>query len=54
MKERKTRKAETRRYEVRWIQHDMIYMRWFCRSNAAKNLASELQRQGYETIVVRW
>jgi len=54
MKDRKTRKAETRRYEVRWIEYDMLYMRWFCRANAATNFAEKLQRQGHEVLVARW
>jgi len=53
-KERKARKPETRRYEVRWMEHSMIYMRWFCRSNSAKRFAAELQSLGFEVLVAKW
>ena len=53
-KERKTRKPETRRYEVRWIEGSMIFMRWFCRNNAALNFARDLKAEGFEVIVAKW
>ncbi len=54
MKPRKTRKAETRRYEVRWLAYDTIYMRWYKRVDAAKRLAAELKAEGYEVLVAEW
>jgi hypothetical protein len=53
-KERKVRKTELRRYEVRWIEANMIFMRWFCRSNAAQNFARDLKAEGYEVLVAKW
>jgi len=53
-KERKARKPETRRYEVRWMQGNMIFMRWFCRGTAAQNLAAMLKADGFDVIVVKW
>jgi hypothetical protein len=54
MKARKARKPESRRVEVRWIEGDMIFMRWFCRTNAAKRFAADLQAEGFEVIVAQW
>jgi hypothetical protein len=53
-KERKARKPETRRYEVRWIEGNMIFMRWFCRGSAAQSLANMLKADGCDVIVVKW
>jgi hypothetical protein len=50
----KARKREVRRYEVRWIEGSMIFMRWFCRSNAAIKLAADLKADGFEVIVAKW
>jgi len=54
MKPRKTRKAETRRYEVRWLACNTIYMRWYKRVNAAKQFAAELKAEGYEVLMAEW
>jgi hypothetical protein len=54
MKARKSRKPETRRYEVRWIEGSMIFMRWFCREGSALSFALDLKAEGLDVIITKW
>ena len=49
---RKTRKAETNRFVVKWIEGDTVYFRWYKRDAAACAFLNRLLEAGFEARVL--
>lgn len=49
---RKTRKAETNRFVVKWVEEDTVYFRWYKRDAAACAFLNRLLEAGFEARIL--
>lgn len=49
---RKTRKTESARFVVKWIEGDTMYFRWYKRDAAACNFLNRLLEAGFEARIL--
>lgn len=49
---RKTRKPETRRFCVKWLEGATVHFRWYCRDSAAVKFLNDLDDRGIKARLV--
>lgn len=49
---RKTRKPETRRFCVKWLEEATVHFRWYCRDSDAVKFLNDLNDRGIKARLV--